>query len=140
MTIGMWLRKRGEARLRAHMRATMRQITVEPAGGRFNFRCHENAAQWLYEHPEKPRARAVEVLYLDAWDESPILHYVIQDGGKFLEVTLGYQGARHEYYYLRALPLNADPSTNFDARLEYWLRRFGPPLLLRKLFGVERIC
>lgn len=114
---------RAYERIARRLRARFQGIRPLPEQGLFNFRCHENCVEYLRTHPHRG-LRIAETIYLDRG--TPILHYVVVDGDRYLEVTLGWRAEQLEYYLIRVLDErdHAHIHDEFDRALTDWLHDF----------------
>ena len=110
-------------KLKRYVRSRYEMIRPEATLGLFNFRCHENCVEYLRTHPDRG-LRIAETVYLDGGE--PILHYVVVDGDRYLEVTLGWRAEQLEYYLIRVLDErdHARIHSEFDRSLTDWLHDF----------------
>ncbi len=137
------MRDRIIQRARRAMARTLRtrhqQIYPRPVQGLFNFRCHENCVQWLYDHSDQG-LRIAEAIYLD--EGEPALHYLVFDpaDSSYLEVTLGWRTEQCEYFAIRLLDVRDHLNIHheFDRSLDDWTEEYVP-WFIRKLFGIKRV-
>ncbi len=129
--------KRAQERIARRLRARHQGIRPVPEQGLFNFRCHENCVEYLRTHPDRG-LRIAETVYLDGGE--PILHYVVVDGGRYLEVTLGWRAEQLEYYLIRVLDERDHTRihSEFDRSLTDWLHDFTS-WFDRAILRVERV-
>ena len=136
-----WLRQRRkgrvEARLKDHLRSRHPVIDVECGNGMFNLKCHENAVQWAFEHEDKG-TKVVECIYIDAG--TPILHYVNELDGMFIDNTLGFFSKKMEFYYIRVIHKTDWPYVRgeFDTSLDAWAYQFTT-WFDRKILKIDRV-
>jgi len=120
-----WVMRRAHRRIAQHLRATKTQVKVLPTQGLFNYRCFENAVQWVRDRPDREWT-IVEVVYLD--EGQPILHYVVRDAqGHHHEVSLGWRADTGlEYYPMRDLlpEDHVNVRAEFNRSLKYWKQNF----------------
>lgn len=129
--------KRAQERIARRLRARHQGIRPVPEQGLFNFRCHENCVEYLRAHPDRG-LRIAETVYLDGGE--PILHYVVVDGDRYLEVTLGWRAEQLEYYLIRVLDERDHTRihSEFDRSLMDWLHDFTS-WFDRAILRVERV-
>lgn len=132
-------RKTAQARLVRALRSTSTQIKPLEIQGLFNFRCHENAVQYVRDNPSR-LLEVVETIYLDGGE--PTLHYIVRDKvtGDYLEVTLGWRTRQLEYYVTRTLlPGDLDYiHGEFSRSLDHWRDLYVNPVA-RVLLRIDRI-
>lgn len=136
-----WLRRRRKAsiedRMKDHIRSRHSVIDVESGNGMFNLRCHKNAVQWAFEN-EPQGATVIETITIDAG--TPILHYVNELDGVYIDNTLGFFSKRAEYYYIRKIHKADWPyiQGEFDTALDAWWYQFTN-WFDRKILKIDRI-
>lgn len=129
--------KRARERIARRLRARHQGVRPIPEAGLFNFRCHENCVEYLRTHPGVG-LRIAETIYLA--EGEPVLHYVVVDGDRYLEVTLGWRAEQLEYYLVRILDERDHTRihSEFDRSLTDWLHEFTS-WWDRKVLGITRI-
>lgn len=129
--------KRAQGRIARRLRARHQGIRPTPEAGLFNLRCHENCVEYLRTHPDRG-LRIAETVYLD--EGEPVLHYVVVDGDRYLEVTLGWRADQLEYYLVRVLDERDHPRihSEFTRSLDDWLHEFTS-WFDRRVLGVGRV-
>jgi len=112
-----------KAKVCAKLRARFTQIFPAAKQGLFNFRCFENSVQFATDS-EKP-LRIFECIYIDAGDH-PVMHYIVQDGDEYQEVTIGWRAEYLEYYLIREVPKDDWKfiGSIFNSNTDYWLHEF----------------
>ena len=128
--------KRAQERIARRLRARHQGIRPQPEQGLFNFRCHENCVEYLRTHPGRG-LRIAETIYLD--EGEPILHYVVVDGDRYLEVTLGWRTEQLEYYLVRVLDERDHTRihSEFNRSIADWTEEFTS-WFDRRVLGIER--
>jgi hypothetical protein len=133
-----WLINRAHERIKQRVRSRYQQVKAEPTQGMFNFRCHENAVQYVMTRPEQ-QLSIYEVMMIDP---TPILHYLVRDEqGTFHEVTLGVFATPLEYYLIKQV--NPDDFMNiggeFNRSVKDWCEEFVG-WFGRKMLRISRCC
>ena len=132
-----WRKRKVQAHLLNFVRSRYELIKPDPTLGLFNFRCFENAVEYVRCHPE---LEVCEVVLVDCG--MPILHYLNRDpsSGKYLETTLGWKAEHLEYYLIRRIHIDDHKyiGSEFDRALLGWLQQFTT-WFDRQILGIERI-
>lgn len=123
--------------MQKYFRHRYQRILVQPGVGLYNYKCFWNAAQKVFDDPEK-NLRVVEVIqFKGQW---ALLHYVNwnPETDEYIDNTLGYQAEQMEYYRIRLIPPPDLPQIedHFGAALDYWDSVFLK--WYHKLAGIER--
>jgi len=133
-----WRKSKIEARLLNFVRSRYELIKPEPTLGLFNFRCFENAVEYVRRYFAE--LEVCEVILVD--DGAPVPHYLNRDpnSGKYLETTLGWRAGHLEYYFVRRIHVDDHKyiGSEFDHALLGWLQQFTT-WFDRQILGIERI-